>query len=66
MQILLITPSNAGGHHNEYKALLTKAFIDLGHEVLHYSQKRSTNLYQHLPGNQNIFLIFILSIKSME
>lgn len=41
MRILLITPSNAGGHHNEYKILLAKAFSELGHEVLHFPQNSS-------------------------
>lgn len=37
MRILLITPASAGGHHNEYKGLLAKAFSELGHEVLYFS-----------------------------
>lgn len=41
MRILLITPDNAGGHHNEYKILLAKAFSELGHEVLHFPQNSS-------------------------
>jgi hypothetical protein len=52
MRILLITPSDAGGHHNEYKALLTKAFIELGHEVLHFSQRNvnSIKINQSVPA----------------
>ena len=38
MRILLINPSRTGGHFNEYKILFTKAFSELGHEVLHFSQ----------------------------
>lgn len=38
MLILLITPS-AAGHHIEYKELLEKAFSELGHKVIHFSQK---------------------------
>jgi hypothetical protein len=37
VRILLITPAAAGGHHLEYKALLEKAFTELGHEVFHFS-----------------------------
>ncbi len=51
MRILLITPSDAGGHHNEYKTLLTKAFSELGHEVLHFSQicVKSKKINQSIP-----------------
>jgi hypothetical protein len=45
MRILIITPIDAGGHHDEYKGLLTKAFSELGHEVIHYSQNnRKSNI----------------------
>ena len=52
MRILLITPSDAGGHHNEYKTLLSKAFSDLGHDVLHFSQsnENSININQSTPA----------------
>ena len=55
MRILLITPSAAGGHHDEYKVLLAKAFYELGHEVLQFSpnNEKSKKIEQSVPTYAN-------------
>lgn len=46
MRILIVTPSDAGGHHNEYKELLSLAFTELGHKVLHFSLTNEKSVTQ--------------------
>ena len=56
MRILLITPVAEGEHHS-YTASLVKAFLGLGHEVLHFSQndKKSNKINPLIPANTNNF-----------
>ena len=52
MRILLVCSTADGGHYSENKAFLTKAFSEIGHEVLpfHQSIQKTKKISKYIPG----------------